>query len=114
MDIATGNLTNVVQLTPLDASTSPLGSLAANITGPPLNGMAYNGVAFNLTDADTFVLARANATDLQLPASILQAVSTTPGGIPAAFADNSFTGMAVEVYVSISWMFDRGLAHTAC
>jgi hypothetical protein len=102
VDIASGNLTSVQELSPLNSSnTSPFGSLSGNITGPPLNGLAYNGIQFNLTGADEFVIARQNATDLQLPSSILQAAATSPGGLTNAFATNSFTGMAVQVYVSI-------------
>lgn len=111
VDIASGNLTNVVELAPFNASTSPFGNLSANVTGPPVNGMAYNGVAFNLTGADSFVLARANATNLQLPASILQAAALAPGGLTAAFANNTFTAMAVQVYVSISLLFNKALIH---
>jgi hypothetical protein len=100
VDIATGNLTSVQEIRPLNSS-SPAGSLSGNVTGPPLNGLAYNGIQFNLTGADQFVVARQNATDLQLPSSILQAAATSPGGLTTAFATNSFTGMAVQVYVSV-------------
>lgn len=65
-----------------------------------MNGRAYNGIRFNLTNADQFVIARSNATDLQLPASIFQAASQAPGGIPVAFQTNSFVEMATKVYVS--------------
>lgn len=100
VDIATGNLTSVQEISQLNSnSTSPLASLSGNITGAPLNGRAYNGIQFNLTGADQFVIARQNATDLQLPSSILQAAATAPGGLTTAFATNSFTGMAVQVYV---------------
>jgi len=101
VDIATGNLTSVQEISQLNAnSTSPLASLSGNITGVPLNGRAYNGIQFNLTGADQFVIARQNATDLQLPSSILQAAATAPGGLATAFATNSFTGMAVQVYTT--------------
>jgi hypothetical protein len=102
VDIATGNLTSIQEINQLNAnSTSPLASTSGNITGAPLNGRTYNGVKFNLTGADQFVIARQNATDVQLPSSILQAAATSPGGLPAAFATNSFTGMAVRVYVRV-------------
>jgi len=101
VDIATGNLTSVKEISPLNtSSTSPFTSLSGNVTGAPLNGRAYNGIQFNLTGADQFVIARQNATDLQLPSSILQAAETSPGGLTAAFATNSFTGMAVQVYTT--------------
>jgi len=44
------------------------------------------------------VIARSNATDLQLPGSIFQAASTGSGGLTAAFETNSFVGMATMVY----------------
>jgi hypothetical protein len=100
VDIATGNLTSVQEINQLNAnSTSPLASVSGNITGAPLNGRAYNGIQFDLTGADQFVNERQNATDVQLPSSILQAAATSPGGLTTAFATNSFTGMAVHVYV---------------
>jgi hypothetical protein len=98
VDIATGNLLSVVEIGPFNTSTSPFASLAGNVTGPPLNGRAYNGIAFNLTNADQFVIARSNATDLQLPASIFQAATQAPGGLTTAFQTNSFVGMATQVY----------------
>ena len=102
VDIATGNLISAQEIRQLNAtSTSPLASLSGNITGSPLNGRAYNGIKFNLTGADQFVIARQNATALQLPSSVLQAAATSPGGLPTAFATNSFTGMAVRVYVRV-------------
>lgn len=102
VDVGTGNLTDVKELSPYDADSAPLGSLSANITGTPLNGRAYNGVRFNMTNADQFVTARAAATDLQLPASIFQAAEAGPGGLTAAFSNNgsAFTTMATDVYVS--------------
>jgi hypothetical protein len=72
--------------------------LSGNVTGAPLNGRAFNGIVFNLTDADEFMIARSNATDLQLPASIFQAATTAPGGLTAAFQTNSFVEMATKVY----------------
>jgi len=98
VDINTGNLTDVQEIEPFDASTSPFASLSANVTGAPLNGRAFNGVIFNLTNADEFSIARSNATDLQLPASIFQAASTAPGGLTAAFQTNSFVGLTTQVY----------------
>ena len=102
VDIASGNLTSVEEISQLNAnSTSPLVALYGNITGAPLEGRAYNGLRFNTTGADQFVMARQNATDLQLPSSIIRAMEGRPGGLSAAFAENSFTGMAVQVYVRV-------------
>jgi hypothetical protein len=101
VDIATGNLTTVVELRPFDASNSPFSSFSGNITGAPLNGLAYNGIGFDMGDADQFVTARAAATDLQLPAAVQQAAESSPGGLPAAFSTNSFPDTATRVYVSV-------------
>lgn len=100
VDIATGNLTNVVELSQFNASTASSGSWSAAAGVVDMNGLAYNGVAFNLTGGDQFVQARANATNVQLPASILEYASLQPGGVAGAFANNSFTALAVQVYTT--------------
>jgi len=97
VDISTGNLTSVQEIGPF-TSASPFSSLSQNVTGAPMNGRAFNGIVFNLTAADEFVLARSNATDLQLPASIFQAATTGPSGLIGAFQNNTFVGMATKVY----------------
>lgn len=101
VDINTGNLTSIQELQPFNTSTSLFASLSKNVTGPPLNGQAFNGIVFNLTGADEVVIARSNATDLQLSASIMQAATTAPGGLTVAFQTNSFVQMATKVYVRI-------------
>jgi hypothetical protein len=101
VDINNGSLTSVEDIQPLNSSTSPLASISQNVTGAPLNGQAFNGIQFNLTSPDEFVQGRLNATTLQLPASIFQAVSKGPGGVTGAFQTNSFTPMASKVYVSL-------------
>jgi hypothetical protein len=98
VDIVTQRMTSVQEIRPFDPNTSPFSSISGNVTGPPMNGQAYNGIAFNLTNPDTFVLARSSAINLQLPSSIFQAASAAPGGLPVAFQNNSFVGMATEVY----------------
>jgi hypothetical protein len=100
VDIATGNLTNVVEISPFNASTAPSESWNTAQGVVAMDGLAYNGVAFNLTGGDQFVQARANATNVQLPASILEYASLQPGGVAGAFANNSFTGLAVQVYTT--------------
>jgi hypothetical protein len=110
VDIATANLTSVQEINPLSTnSTSPFASLSGNITGAPLNGQAYNGIQFNMTGADQFVIARQNATDLQLPSSIFQSVATSPGGLTAGFATNSFTEMATRVYTTYLKMIAKSV-----
>lgn len=103
VDIITRNLTSVRELRPFNSSTSPFSSLSSNITGLPLNGRAYNGVAFNLTNADQFVNERARAVTLQLPSSILESAEISPGGLNNAFSTNSFVGMATQVYVGFAF-----------
>lgn len=65
VNLANGNLINVQP----NADLTPPGNLAENA---PFNGQAFNGVEFNITGASAETLLRANATQLQLPASILQ------------------------------------------
>ena len=98
VDMNTGNLISVQEKGPLNSSTSPL---SQNLTGPPINGQAFNGLILNLTNPDPFAAAKSNATSLLLPASIFQAASSAPGGVAAAFQMNSFVGMASKVYVRI-------------
>jgi len=98
VDINTGNLTSIQELQPFNTSTSLFASLSKNVTGAPLNGQAFNGIVFNLTGADEDVIARSNATDLQLPASIMQAATMAPGGLTVAFQTNSIVQMATKVY----------------
>jgi len=100
VDIATGNLTNVVELQPFETSNSSFSSLSGNITGAPLNGLAYNGISFDTGNADQFTTARAESTDLQLPAAVQQAAENGPGGLPDAFSTNSFPDTVTQVYVS--------------
>jgi len=97
VDITTGNLISVEEIGPFN-SNSPFSSISGNVTGPPMNGQAFNGIRFNLSITDQFVIARSNATDLELPGSIFQAASTGSGGLTAAFETNSFVGMATMVY----------------
>ena len=65
VNLANGQLINVedngdAELTGIDTNT------------PPFNGQAFNGVQFNLTGASADTVLRANMTQLQLPASVLQ------------------------------------------
>jgi hypothetical protein len=101
VDINTGNLTSVQETQPFNFSMLPFVSLSQNVTGPPLNGQAFNGIVFDLTDADDSMLRTSNATNLQMPAAIFQAISKGPGGLTATFqTNNTFADMATKVYVS--------------
>jgi hypothetical protein len=93
VDITTKNLTSVKPI-------GPIGTGNSGFPGPPMYGQAYNGIAFNLTNKDAFVMERSRAIQLQLPASVFQAAVIAPGGLPVAFQQNSFVGLATQVYVN--------------
>jgi hypothetical protein len=102
VDLTARNLTNVDIIGSLSSSDMG-GGLSGNITGTPLNGQAYNGAAFDpnqLAQADPFVLSRATATNLQLPAAVMQAARLDPAGFEAAFATQKFVDLSNSVYVS--------------
>ncbi|KAG6809944.1 hypothetical protein H0H92_013993 [Tricholoma furcatifolium] len=99
VDLATMNLTEVTELGPF-SSSSNFSSLSGNVTGAPLFGNAYNGIAFNLTNPDDFVLARENATKLQLPAAVFQAAVQSSAGLAGSFEENSFVELSSQVYVA--------------
>jgi hypothetical protein len=99
VDLASGNLTEVTELGPF-TTTSNFSSLSANVTGDPLDGRAYNGIGFNLTNPDIFVTQRLSALQLTLPAAIFQAAESSPQGLPAVFASNDFVQYSSQVYVS--------------
>ncbi len=99
VDIRTSNLTGVQELRPF-SSASNFSSLAANLTGPPLNGRAYNGIKFNLSDPDEFVFRRLEALQLQLPAAVFQAAVSSPEGLIGSFDEDKFVNLATRVYVS--------------
>jgi hypothetical protein len=100
LDMNNGSLTSVVEIQPLNASTSHIVPVSQNVTGPPLNGQAFNGIAFNLTNPDQFTIGKSNATTMQLSASILQIAAKAPGGLQAMFQNNNFTETTTMVYVS--------------
>jgi hypothetical protein len=98
IDLASQNVTNVVQLEPFTTSSN-FSSLSGNITGPPLNGKAFNGIEFNLTNPDRFTLNRAASAQLQMPAAIFQSAVQSPQGLDASFDANTFVGLSTNVYV---------------
>ncbi|KAF8920335.1 hypothetical protein CPB85DRAFT_1274646 [Mucidula mucida] len=97
VDLGSGNITKVTQLQPF-SSSSNFSSLSANVTGAPLNGRAYNGIQFNLTDPDPFVLARRNATQLQMPAAVYQSAVQSPEGLVGSFEADRFVRLSTNVY----------------
>lgn len=100
VDIASQNLTQVVEYGPVSVGSNTATSSAGNITGAPLNGRAYNGIGFNLTNPDQFVLGRANSTQLQMPAAIFESAETSAEGLPTVFETGGFVQMSSKVYVS--------------
>jgi hypothetical protein len=99
IDLASSNITSISTLGPF-TSSSNYSSFSGNVTGPPLNGRAYNGVAFNATNADRFTLARQSATQLILPAAVLQSAETSPEGLTSVYTQNRFVDLSTKVYVS--------------
>ncbi|RDB16062.1 hypothetical protein Hypma_003454 [Hypsizygus marmoreus] len=97
VDLASGNLTKVTELRPF-SSSSNFSSLSANITGAPLFSRAYNGIKFNLTNPDVFVLARQAATQLQLPAAVYQSAVQSSQGLVGSFEANRFVELSTDVY----------------
>ncbi|KAF9521812.1 hypothetical protein CPB83DRAFT_921888, partial [Crepidotus variabilis] len=96
VDVQTGNITQVTELRPF-SNTSPFSSSSSNVTGAPLNGQAYNGLSFNLTNPDRFVLARQNATRLQLPAAVY-AATDGPQGFSDSFNGDLLTQLTDKIY----------------
>jgi hypothetical protein len=101
LEINNNSLTSVLEIQPINASsTSSEASLSQNVTEPPMNGQAFNGISFNLTNPDELTIQKSNATTLQLSASILQVAAKAPGGLQAALHNNNFTEIATMIYVS--------------
>ncbi|TFK47572.1 hypothetical protein OE88DRAFT_1665776 [Heliocybe sulcata] len=96
VDLASGNLTSVTTLSPFHVNQGNFSAFAGNITGSPLNGKAYNGIAYNLTGPDPFTVARVNATQLTLPAAVFQSADQT--GLEGVFQSNGFVGLTNTVY----------------
>jgi hypothetical protein len=99
IDIASSNITSVVPIGPLTLSSN-FGGASANVTGPPLNGLAYNGVAFNTTNSDPFTLARQNATRMILPAAVMQSAEIAPEGLTSVYTERRFVKLSSNIYVS--------------
>lgn len=93
-------MTNIKELK-LFSSASNFSSLAGSITGPPLNGHAYNGIRFNLSNPDEFISRRLEALQLQLPAAVFQAAVQSPEGVIGSFDADKFVNIATRVYVRV-------------
>ncbi|KAF7761476.1 hypothetical protein Agabi119p4_9468 [Agaricus bisporus var. burnettii] len=99
VDIATGNVTDITPLQPF-TSASNFSSLAANITGDPLDGRLYNGIQFDLENPDVFVQRRLEALQLQLPAAMYQAAVQSEPGLVGSFDEDRFVSIANHVYTT--------------
>lgn len=108
LDLANGTLLSVNELAVL-SSASNFSEFSGNVTGPPLNGRAYNGVSFNLTNPDRFVLGRQSATQLQLPAAVFQAATQSSAGLIGSFEDNRFVGLSSQVYTTYLSLIARNV-----
>ncbi|KAJ7068060.1 hypothetical protein C8F01DRAFT_1116696 [Mycena amicta] len=96
IDLGSGNVTNVHELGPFNAATSPFGSLSGNLTTAP---HAYNGINFTLTNPDKFTLARMSAIELTMPAAVYLAAVQSSQGVQGFFDADSFVNWSNEVYV---------------
>lgn len=72
LDLISGNIVTVTTNGSFVAGSSPFSSASYNVTGPPLNGSAYNGIGFNLSTPTEVDLERQAAIQLQLPAAIFE------------------------------------------
>lgn len=101
---------------------------ANNVSGPPLNGVPYNGHVFSsffsfvssltrlcrlIFNASTNinVQSRANAIRTGIPNAIFRQAEQAPGGPEAVFADpNGFLTYTRRIYVCHHWFFLGDLA----
>jgi len=71
---------------------------ANNVSGPPLNGVPYNGLIFNAS-TNINVQSRANAIRTGIPNAIFRQAEQAPGGPEAVFADpNGFLTYTRRIY----------------
>jgi len=71
---------------------------ANNVTGPPLNGVPYNGLIFD-SSSDVNVQSRANYIRTGIPNAIFMLAQNTPGGPDSVFRDPSgFLSYTTQVY----------------
>lgn len=69
-----------------------------NVTGPPLNGLAYNGLIFD-SSSDINVQSRANSIQTGIPNAIFLWAQKTPGGPDSVFRDpNGFLSYTTQTY----------------
>jgi hypothetical protein len=98
MDLASHSINSVTKVGPFVEGTSEYSEFAGNVTA--LNGKAYNGIVFNVSDEDPFVSQREQAIQFSLPAAIFEATQNSPEGLFAALGDNTMVELSSKVYVS--------------
>ncbi|KAJ7119520.1 hypothetical protein C8R44DRAFT_672332 [Mycena epipterygia] len=89
-DLSNGQLTSVAIV---NNYTEP-----NNLTGPPLNGLAYNAVIFE-NNTNPFIQARATATNIGVPGAIFRAALQQPNGLQSVFElPNGFLDLTNTFY----------------
>ncbi|KAI9453926.1 hypothetical protein F5148DRAFT_451920 [Russula earlei] len=87
------NNNSLTSVTPIDNYPTP-----NNVSGPPLNGIPYNGLIFN-SSTDVNVQSRANAIRTGIPNTIFRQAVQAPGGLQSVFQDpNGFLNYTSQVY----------------
>jgi hypothetical protein len=71
---------------------------ANNVSGPPLNGVTYNGLIFDAS-TDVNVQSRANSIRSGIPTAIFRQAQQAPGGLQSVFQNSSgFLGLTEQIY----------------
>jgi len=71
---------------------------ANNVSGPPLNGVPYNGLIFD-PSTNINVQSRSNSIRTSIPNTIFRLAQQADGGLDSVFQDkNGFMNLTVEVY----------------
>ena len=76
------------------------------MTGPPLNGAAYNGIGFNLSSPTEVDISRQQAIQLQLPAAIYEFGERSLSNETAIYNTNAVVDITERVYVSRRFVCD--------
>jgi len=100
LDLVTGNIVNIVDLGNFTTGSSPFSSLSGNVTGPPLNGSAFNGIGFNLTSVTQVDLDRELAIQLQLPAAMFEYAERSLNGSASIYQGDAIVAPSARIYVS--------------
>jgi len=90
IDLTTGLIMGV---TLVDQNVAP-----NNISSPPFNGKAFNGIVFNTTGLDSFGQARALSTQAGLPFAINEAAGAMGGAAAVIQSEFGFTNITEKIY----------------